>query len=60
MKNVVKAGAITAGMLVVLIVVNIICNTTGHEMDPLYTGTITPMIAMALYSKIAGEKANRS
>ncbi len=29
-------------------------------MNPLYTGTITPMIAMALYDKLTGRAENRS
>ncbi|WP_026528985.1 hypothetical protein [Butyrivibrio sp. VCD2006] len=49
MKNIIRAVAISLGILVVLVVVNIFCNKTGHELDPLYTGTITPLIAMILF-----------
>ena len=59
MKNVIRGAVITIGILVVLIVVNIICNKAGHELNSLYTGVITPIIAMAIYDKVADDKANK-
>lgn len=59
MKNVIRGAVITIGILVVLIVVNIICNKAGHELNSLYTGVITPIIAMAIYDKVADNKANK-
>ena len=59
MKNVIKGAVITLGILVVLIVVNIVCNTTGHELNSLYTGVITPIIAMAIYEKVSGNSEDK-
>ena len=56
MKNISKAVAISLGILVVLIVVNIYCNKIGHELDPLYVGTITPLVAMMIF----GGSSNKS
>ncbi|WP_026516198.1 hypothetical protein [Butyrivibrio sp. MC2021] len=59
MKNVIKGAVITLGILVALIVVNIICNSTGHELNSLYTGVITPIIAMAIYEKVSGNPEDK-
>ena len=60
MKNFVKGAVITVGILVALIVVNIICNKTGHELNSLYVGTITPMIAMGLYEMVSDKPEKNS
>jgi len=44
------------GILVVLIIVNMIFNKTGHELNALYTGVITPICAMLLYDRFADKK----
>ncbi len=59
MNNMIKGAVITLGILVVLIVVNILCNIAGHELNSLYTGVITPIIAMAIYDKVTGNSTNK-
>ena len=59
MKNVIKGAVITLGILVVLIIVNVLCNKAGHELNSLYTGVITPIIAMAIYDKLTGNPSNK-
>ncbi|SEL83039.1 hypothetical protein SAMN04487770_11861 [Butyrivibrio sp. ob235] len=56
MKNFIKAIVITVVILAALIIANIICNKTGHELDALYTGVITPIVAMVLYDRLADKK----
>ncbi len=56
MKNIIKAVLITIGILVALIIVNMIFNKTGHELNALYTGVITPICAMLLYDRFADKK----
>lgn len=49
MKNFLKGAAVTAVVLIVLIVINVICNMNGHELDSVSTGTVASVCAMLLY-----------
>lgn len=46
MKRFMKAAAIVAAIWIVLIVINVICNINGHELDPVLTGTAASVGAM--------------
>lgn len=59
MNNIVKGAVITIGILIALIVVNIICNKTGHELDSLYTGVVTSILSMAIYDRVSDAPAKK-
>lgn len=49
MKHFLKAAAVTAVVLIVLLVINIICNMNGIELDSVMTGTVSAVGAMLIY-----------
>ena len=49
MKNFLKGAAVAVVTLIVLIVINVICNMNGHELDSVLTGTVASVCAMLLY-----------
>ena len=58
MKNFLK-GAAVAVVLIVLIVINIICNMNGHELDSVSTGTVASVCAMLLYGGLTKNEKNK-
>lgn len=48
MKRFMKAVAIVAAIWFVLVVINVICNINGHELDSVPSGTMAAVCAMLL------------
>ncbi len=46
MKRFIKGAAIVVAIWIVLVVINVICNINGHELDPVLTGTAASVGAM--------------
>lgn len=49
MKHFLMGAAVVAGVWIVLIVINVICNINGHELDSVVTGAMAPIIALSIY-----------
>lgn len=56
--NLLKGIAVTVAVLVVLIVINVICNTNGVELNSTVTGTTAAICAMFIYEKLTKKKSN--
>ena len=48
MKNFLKGAAVVAAIWIVLVVINVICNMNGHELDSVSSGTVAAVCAMLL------------
>lgn len=59
MKHLIKGAAVTVVILVVLIVVNMICNVNGHELDAVSTGTAASVGAMLIYGGLTRKEKNK-
>ena len=46
MKHFLKGAAVTVVAMIVLIVINMICNVNGHELDPVSTGVVSSVGAL--------------
>lgn len=49
MKHFLMGAAVVAGVWIILIVINVICNINGHELDSVVTGCMAPIIALSIY-----------
>lgn len=49
MKNLLKGAAITAIVLIVNLILNMICNKQGINLDSTVTGTVSAVSAMLIY-----------
>ena len=49
MKHFFKGAAVTVVAMIVLIVINMICNVNGHELDPVSTGVVSSVGALLIY-----------
>lgn len=49
MKHFLKGAAVTAIVLIVLIVINVICNMNDIELNSVSTGTVSAVGAMLIY-----------
>lgn len=49
MKNLLKGAAITAAILIVLIVINVICNINGIDLDSISNGPVIAACTMLIY-----------
>jgi len=58
MKNFLKALAITAIIMIVLIAVNVFCNMRGTELNTTATGTFTAIAGMYIYQAVTKGKDN--
>ena len=57
MKHFLKGAAVTVVAMIVLIVINMICNVNGHELDPVSTGVVSSVGALLIYEgSIKNEK----
>lgn len=56
--NLLKGVAVTVAVLVVLIVINMICNMNGVSLDAVVTGTIAAVGAMLIYGGLT-KKENK-
>jgi hypothetical protein len=59
MKNFLKGAAVAVVTLIVLIVINVICNMNGHELDSVLTGTVASVCAMLLYGGLTKNEKNK-
>ena len=59
MKNFLKGAAVAVVTLIVLIVINVICNMNGHELDSVSTGTAASVCAMLLYGGLTKNEKNK-
>ncbi len=54
-----KGAAVAVVTLIVLIVINVICNMNGHELDSVLTGTVASVCAMLLYGGLTKNEKNK-
>ena len=59
MKNLLKGAAVTVVVMVILIVINVICNMNGHELDSVSTGVVASVGAMLIYDGLTKNKKNK-
>ncbi len=59
MKHFLKGAAITVGVMIVLIVINMICNVNGHELDPVSTGVVASVGAMLVHGGLGKNDKNK-
>ena len=50
MKHLLKGAAVTAIIMIVLMVIHIFCNMHGIDLDPLMTGPASAVCAMFIYN----------
>lgn len=48
MKRFIKGAAVVVAIWIVLVVINVICNMNGHELDSVLSGTMAAVCAMLL------------
>ena len=53
MKHFLMGAAVVAGEWIILIVINVICNINGHELDPVLTGTAAAVGAVLVEGGLA-------
>ena len=59
MKHFLKGAAVTVVVMIVLIIINMICNINGHELDSVSTGTVASVIAMFIYGGMTKKEKNK-
>ena len=59
MKHFIKGAAVTAAILIVLIVINVICNMSGHELDSTVTGVMAAICGMYIYDRLIKNEKNK-
>ena len=59
MKHFLKGVAVTVVVMIVLIVINVICNMNGHELDSVSTGVVASVTAMLIYSGLIKNEKNK-
>ena len=59
MKKLLKGAAVTVVIMIVLIVINMICNMNGHELDSVSTGVVASVAAMLIYDGLTKNKDNQ-
>lgn len=52
MKHFLKGAAVTVVIMIVLIVVNIICNMNGHELNSVSTSVVASIGGMFIYDRL--------
>ena len=60
MKRFMKAVAIVAAIWFVLVVINVICNVNGHELDSVQSGTMAAVCAMLLDRGLTKKEKNKN
>lgn len=53
MKRFMRGAAVVVAIWIVLIVINVICNINGHELDPVLTGTAAAVGAVLVEGGLA-------
>ena len=53
MKRFMRGASIVVAIWIVLIVINVICNINGHELDPVLTGTAAAVGAVLVEGGLA-------
>ena len=59
MKKLLKGAAVAVVIMIVLIVINMICNMNGHELDSVSTGVAASVGAMLIYDGLTKNKDNQ-
>ncbi len=59
MKRFMKGAAVVAAIWIVLVVINVICNINGHELDPVSTGATASVCAMLIAGGLTKNKENK-
>lgn len=59
MKRFMKAAAIVVAIWIVLIVINVICNINGHELDSVPSGTSAAVCAILLDRGLNKKEKNK-
>lgn len=59
MKHFLKGTAVTVVVMIVLIVINVICNMNGHELDSVSTGVVASVCAMLIYGGLTRNEKNK-
>ena len=59
MKHFLKGAAVTVVVMIVLIVINTICNMNGHELDSVSTGVMASVGAMLIYGGLTKNEKNK-
>lgn len=59
MKNFLKGAAVVVAIWIVLVVINVICNMNGHELDSVPTGTMAAVCAMLLDRGLTKKEKNK-
>ena len=59
MKKLLRGAAVTVVVMVILIVINVICNMNGHELDSVSTGVVSSVGAMLIYDGLTKNKKNK-
>ena len=59
MKHFLKGVAVTIVAMMVLIVINVICNVNGHELDPVSTGVVSSVGALLIYEGLIKNEKNK-
>ena len=59
MKKLLKGAAVTVVVMAILIVINVICNMNGHELNSVSTGVVASVGAMLIYDGLTKNKDNQ-
>ena len=59
MKRFIKGAVVVVAIWIVLVVINVICNMNGHELDSVPSGTMAAVCAMLLYRGLARNEKNK-
>ncbi len=59
MKHFFKGAAVTAAVLVILMIVSIICNIQGIELNMLVTGPVAAVCSMFIYNALIKNEENK-
>lgn len=60
MKHFLMGAAVVVGVWIVLIVINVICNINGHELDSVVIGVMAPIIALSIYNGLLKKEKNKN
>ena len=59
MKRFIKGAVVVVAIWIVLVVINVICNMNGHELDSVPSGTMAAVCAMLLDRGLARNEKNK-
>ncbi len=59
MKNLLKGVAVMVVIIIVLMVIHVLCNMNGIELDPVPTGTVSAVGAMLIYQGLTKNEENK-